>query len=85
MIKSPSASVDTLVLVINGGIVNVVWPFESVVETKMGFESVVSGFSVIVLVAVGVSALACRPLCVEPADDAPALVGAGAPEPAFVP
>ena len=57
--KSPSASVDTPVLVINGGIVNVVWPFESVVETKTGFESVVAGFSVMVLVPVGVSALAC--------------------------
>lgn len=74
---------------ISGGMVNVVWPFESVVDTKTGFESVVSGFSVIVLVAVGVGvcALACAAFPAEFTELALVACGAveeGTAEPAFV-
>lgn len=63
--KSPLASVDTARLVTTGGIVTVACPFESVVDTTIGWCSVVSGRSVIVLVEVGVCAFAWFALGLE--------------------
>ena len=54
----PSDSVDTPTLVNTGGSETTVCFLASVVVTKTGEESVVSGWSVTVLVVVGVLALA---------------------------
>lgn len=59
----PFDSVETATLVISGGIETVVCPRESVVEMTIGVLSVVSGGSVIVLVAVGVCAFICWAGC----------------------
>ena len=60
----PSSNVDTPTLVKTGGTDSEVWLLASVTVTNTGEDSVVSGLSVIVLVAVGdgVFALACTTL-----------------------
>ncbi len=57
--SEPSPIVDTPMLVNIGGSDSDWWLLPSVTVTKTGVDSVVSGTSVIVLVAVGVFTLAC--------------------------
>ena len=57
--NEPLGSAETATLVITGGIDTVVCPFASVVEMNTGEESVDSGCTVTVLVAVGDAATVC--------------------------